>query len=96
MALEFYFVDAYSEALETWYLSGIFAVYLFMAAVIGLLIWILYRYLQNIKSLTSAVIAGDLNARMQTPRIPMLQDLSETLIIWHRNWRISIRKVKCF
>lgn len=77
--LEFVFIDAYSDNFESWYQKGVFAIFVFMAVLIAILVFILYRYLQGIQSLTSSVIDGDLTARVMPSRIPLFNDLSANI-----------------
>lgn len=74
-ALKFHFKDAYPESFEFWFDISFVTVYLMMAAVIGVLTFMLYRYLNRINLLATSVTAGDLSARTKTSRIPVFNDL---------------------
>ncbi|MCJ8270779.1 MAG: hypothetical protein MJK04_15415, partial [Psychrosphaera sp.] len=75
-ALLYTFDDSYSDKYSQFYYTASFAIYLFMAMVITLVAWIIYRYMNKISRVTESVANGEFDHKMPSSRVPALQKLA--------------------
>ncbi|WDE10020.1 sensor histidine kinase [Thalassomonas haliotis] len=75
-ALKYYFVSSFSDEYIGAYYLGIIAIYFFLALIITLISWAMYRYLRQISKVTRELAGGNFTSRMPRYRIPALQQLS--------------------
>ena len=78
-ALFYRFASSYSDTYIAYYYSANAAVYLFMAIVISILSWLIFRYINRISKVTHSVAAGRFDLKMPSSRIPSLQQLASDI-----------------
>ncbi|WDD97252.1 ATP-binding protein [Thalassomonas actiniarum] len=76
MALKYNFVSSFSDEYISAYYLSLIAIYFFLAVVITLISWAMYRYLRQISTVTRSLADGDFTSRMPSYRIPALAKLS--------------------
>ncbi len=80
-ALSYSYNSSYSESEMFLYYISTLAVYFMMAIIISLIAWAMYRYINQISSVTQSVAAGNFNTKMPPNRISALQKLSSDINI---------------
>jgi len=75
-ALKFHFQSSFSDEYIGAYYLSIVSIYFFLAVIISLISWAMYRYLRQISKVSRALASGDFSLRMPSYRIPALQALS--------------------
>ncbi|WP_281561572.1 ATP-binding protein [Thalassomonas sp. RHCl1] len=78
-ALKFHFISSFSDEYIGVYYLGVVAIYFFLALIISLLSWAMYRYLRQVAKVSRALAGGDFTSRMPTYRIPALQELGNDI-----------------
>ncbi|MCW8998918.1 MAG: hypothetical protein OQK04_09410 [Kangiellaceae bacterium] len=78
-ALKFDYTSEYSEDYMMFYYLSTIAVYSFMALIITLIAWSIYRYINQISRVTHSVAEGDFNWKMSPSKIPALKKLSDDI-----------------
>ncbi|MFT5452315.1 MAG: signal transduction histidine kinase [Enterobacterales bacterium] len=78
-SLLYLFTNSYSDDYINFYNRGSFAVYLFMALVITIIAWLVYRYINSISRTVHSVALGNSDFMMPPSHIPALQRLSSDI-----------------
>ncbi|WDE07387.1 two-component sensor histidine kinase [Thalassomonas viridans] len=78
-ALKYNFISSYTDEYITAYYLSVVAIYFFLALVISLVSWGMYRYLKQISTVTRSLASGNFTSRMPGYRIPALDKLSKDI-----------------
>jgi signal transduction histidine kinase len=78
-ALLFKFYDSYSETFLNYSDFSIMAIYAFMALLLTIIAWLVFRYINKISQVTAAIANGKFNLKMPNSRIAALKKLANDI-----------------
>ena len=78
-AIRYKIHSSYSDSYMMYIYSSLVAVFIFMAIVISIVAFYIYRYANKVSQVTHAVAKGKFNQRMPSSRIAVLKDLAKDI-----------------